>query len=130
MLATYADLKKAFDTVSGDALHNVLQLRRILATSLGVLTGLYSGKASALNCAGGCQASSCEKRSAAGVHPRPNTFQRLYGSSIRQGCRPSCCRTSTGNSKVTDLVFVDDAITSAELLEVLLLAFKALCKEK
>ena len=41
----------------------------------------------------------------------------------------SHCGASVGNTKITDLVFVDDAVIFAELLEVLVVALKVLHEE-
>ena len=41
----------------------------------------------------------------------------------------SHCGASIGNTKITDLVFVDDAVIFAESLEVLVMAFQALHEE-
>ena len=41
----------------------------------------------------------------------------------------SHCGASVGNTKITDLVFADDAVIFAESLEVLVIAFEALDEE-
>ncbi|KAG0710715.1 hypothetical protein GWK47_022229 [Chionoecetes opilio] len=59
------------------------------------------------------------------MHPCPITFQHLYGLGIEQ----SDCGASLGNTKITDLVFVVDAVIFAESLEVLVMALEALHEE-
>ena len=41
----------------------------------------------------------------------------------------SHCRASVGNTKITDVVFTDDAVIFAESLEVLMMALEALHEE-
>ena len=53
MFATYVDLKKAFDSVHGEALWDLLHLRGIPAGIIGLLSGLYSGTESAVKCGRG-----------------------------------------------------------------------------
>ncbi|KAG0729698.1 Retrovirus-related Pol polyprotein from type-1 retrotransposable element R2 [Chionoecetes opilio] len=130
MLAAYVDLKKAFDSVHRESLWDLLRLRGIPARTIGLITGLYSGTESAVKCGAGVS----------GFFP--------VNTGVRQGCvlAPSLfnacmdwvldkvvdqrdCGASVGNTKITDLVFADDAVIFAESLEVLVMALEALHEE-
>ena len=130
MLTAYVNLKKAFDSVHREALWDLLRLRGIPARIIGFLSGLYSGTESAVKCGGDM-----------------SSFFPVY-MEVRQGCilAPSLfntcidwvlgrvvdqihCEASVGNTKITDLVFADDAVIFAELLEILMMALEALHKE-
>ena len=53
MLAAYVDLKKAFDSVHRETLWDLLRLRGIPTRIIGLLTGMYSGTVSGVQCGGG-----------------------------------------------------------------------------
>ena len=53
MLAAYVDLKKAFDSVQCETLWDLLCLCVIPAGIISLLTSLYSGTESTVNCVGG-----------------------------------------------------------------------------
>ena len=108
-------------------LWDLLRLRGIPARIIGLLTGLYSGTVSAVKCGGGV--SSCEYRCEAGLCACSITFQHMHGLGTRQGLEQSHFGASVGNTKITDLVFADDAPIFAESLEILVMALEALHEE-
>ena len=105
MLASYVDLKKAFDSVHREALWDLLRLRGIPAGIIGLLSGLYTGAESAVKCKGGghVQLLSCAYRSEAGMRPCSINFQYMYGLGTGQSCGPNSLWITAGNT--TDLVF-------------------------
>ena len=130
MLASYVDLKKAFDSVHREALWDLLRLRGIPARIIGLLTGLYSGTESAVKCGGGV---SCFFPVNAGVRQgcvlAPSLFNTCMDWVLGRVVDQSHCGASVGNTTVTDLVFADDAVILAESLEVLVLALETLHEE-
>ena len=88
ILATYVDLKKVFDSVYREALWNLLHLRGIPTGVIRLVTGLYSGTESGVNCGGVGRVKllSCEYGSDAVMHPCSITFQHMYGLGTGQSC--------------------------------------------
>ena len=56
-------------------------------------------------------------------------FQHMYGLGTGQNGELKSLWSTASNTKITDLVLVDDAIIFAESLEVLVMAHDALHKE-
>ena len=103
---------------------------------IGLLTGLYSGAEIDLKCWGGVegcwrvQLLFCGYGSETGMRLCSITFQYMYGLGILgRVVDQSHCGASVSNTKITDLVFVDDAVIFAESMEVLMMALEALHKE-
>ncbi len=98
MLAAYVNLKKAFHSVHGNALWEVLRLRGISARIISLLYGLYSGTESVVNCGGGMSSFfpvSTEVRQICVLAPLlfKSCLYLIFGRVIGQ----SHCRASTGN---------------------------------
>ena len=131
MLAAYVDLKKAFDSVHREALWDLLRLRGIPARIIDLLTGLYSGTESAVKCGGAGVSSFFPVNSGVrqGCVLAPSLFNTCMDWVLGRAVDRSHCGASVGNTKVTDLVFADDAVIFAESLEVLVMALDALHEE-
>ena len=130
MLAAYVDLKKAFDSVHRETLWDLLRLRGIPARIIGLLTGLYSGTVSAVKCGGG-ESSFFPVNTGVrqGCVLAPSLFNTCMDWVLGRVVEQSHCGVSVGNTKITDLVFADDAAIFAESLEVLVMALEALHEE-
>ena len=63
------------------------------------------------------------------MRPCSITFQYSYGLGTGQSCGPNSLWSTVSNTKITDLVLVDDTVIFAESLEVLVMAHDALHKE-
>ena len=64
------------------------------------------------------------------MHPCSIAFQYLYELDNGQNCfYQSHSEESVSNTKITDLVFADDAVIFVELLEVLVMVLEALHEE-
>ncbi len=117
LLAACVDLKKAFDSVHRESLWSLLRLRGVPAGILGLLTGLYSGAESAVKCGGGV---SSFFPVSAGVRQdcvlAPSLFSTCMDWVLGRAVDQSHCGASVGNTRVTDLVFADDAVILAESL--------------
>ena len=130
VLAAYIDFKKAFDSVSRDALWRLLELRGIPLHLVRLISALYSGTESAVKCG-----------------PVTSDFFPV-NTGVRQGCvlAPSLfstcmdwimdrvvdrsgCGVSFGDVRITDLDFADDAVIFAETLDVLTAALETLSEE-
>ncbi|KAG0727365.1 hypothetical protein GWK47_034802 [Chionoecetes opilio] len=68
-------------------------------------------------------------RSEARVHLAPSLLNACMDWVLDKVVDQSDCGASVGNTKITDLVFVDDAVIFAESLEVLVMALEALREE-
>ena len=130
LLATYIDLKKAFDSVHRESLWELLRLRGIPTKIVELIASLYTGTVSAVRCGGGMS----------GFFP--------VNSGVRQGCvlaptlfntcmdwimgkvvRQSQCGATLGETKVTDLDFADDVAILSESLETLVAVLDAFTNE-
>ena len=130
--AAYVDLKKAFDSVHRETLWDLLCLRGIPAARIiGLLTGLYSGTVSAVKCGGGVSSFSPVNTGVRqGCVLAPSLFNTCMDWVLGRVVEQSHCGASVGNTKITDLVFADDAAILAESLEVLVMALEALHEEE
>ncbi|KAG0723026.1 LINE-1 retrotransposable element ORF2 protein [Chionoecetes opilio] len=127
MLAAYVDLKKAFDSVHRESLWDLLRLRGIPARTIGLITGLYSGTESAVKCGAGVSSFFPVNTGVRqGCVLAPSLFRACMDWVLDKVVHQSNCGASVGNTKITDLVFADDAVIFAESLEVLLMALEAL----
>ena len=130
MLAAYIDLKKVFDSVHRKILWDLLRLCGILAGIIGLLSGLYSGTESVMKYCGGMSSFfpvHMEVRQ--GCVLAPSLFNSCMDWVLGSAANQSHCGASVGNTKITDLVFADDAVIFAESLEVLLIALEVLYEE-
>ena len=129
-LAAYVDLKKAFDSVHRESLWNVLRLRGVPAGIIGLITGLYSGTESAVKYGGNVSSFFPVQ---AGVRQgcilAPSLFNTCMDWVLNRVVSQTQCGASVGNTKITDLVFADDAVIFAETLEVLVMALESLHEE-
>ena len=111
MLAAYFDLKKAFDSVHRETLWDLLRdLCEIPARIIGLLIDLYSGTVSAVKC-GGSVSSFFPVNTGVrqGCVPAPSLFNTCMDWVLGRVVEKSHCGASVGNTKITDLVFADDA---------------------
>ena len=130
LLAAYVDLRKAFDSVHRETLWDILRVRGIPARIIDLLTGLYSGTESAVKCGGGISNSfPVNSGVRQGCVLAPSLFNTCMDWVLGKVADQSHCGASVGNSKVTDLVFADDAVILAESLEVLVMALEVLHEE-
>ena len=130
MLAAYVDLKKAFDSVHREALWELLRLRGIPARIIGLLTGLYTGTESAVKFGGGVSSFfPVNSGVRQGCVLAPSLFNTCMDWVLGRVVDQSHCGASVGNTRVTDLVFADDAVILSESLEVLVMALEALHEE-
>ncbi|KAG0714867.1 Retrovirus-related Pol polyprotein from type-1 retrotransposable element R2 [Chionoecetes opilio] len=130
MLAAYVDLKKAFDSVHRESLWDLLRLRGIPARTIGLITGLYSGTESAVKCGAGVSSFFPVNTGVRqGCVLAPSLFNACMDWVLDKVVDQSDCGASVGNTKITDLVFADDAVIFAESLEVLVMALEALHEE-
>merc|ERR1712035_203667 len=120
LLSVYVDLKKAFDTVHRETLWDILRLRGIPARIIDLMTGLHSGTESVVKCGGDISNSFPVN---AGVRQgcvlAPSLFNTCMDWVMGKVADQSHCGASISNSKISDLVFADDAVIFAESLEVL-----------
>ena len=127
MLAPNVDLKKMFHSVHRKVVWDLLRLRGIPAEIIRLLSGLYFGTDSAVKC-GGAVSTFFPVRT--GVRLRcvlaPSHFNTCRDWVLGRVVDQSHCGASVGNTKITDLVFADDAVIFAESLEVLVMALEAL----
>ena len=120
MLAAYVDLKEAFDSVLHEALWDLLRLIGIPLGIVGLLTGLYSGTESAVKCGAGVSSFfPVSTRVRQGCVLAPSLFNACMDWVLGRVVDQSHCGASVGNTKITDLVFADDAVIFAETLEIL-----------
>ncbi|KAG0720925.1 LINE-1 retrotransposable element ORF2 protein [Chionoecetes opilio] len=130
MLAAYVDLKKAFDSVHRESLWDLLRLRGIPARTIGLITGLYSGTESVVKCGAGVSGFFPVNTGVRqGCVLAPSLFNACMDWVLDKVVDQSDCGASVGNTKITDLVFADDAVIFAESLEVLVMALEALHEE-
>ncbi|KAG0711023.1 Iron-sulfur protein NUBPL [Chionoecetes opilio] len=130
MLAAYVDLKKAFDSVHRESLWDLLRLQGIPARTIGLITGLYSGTESAVKCGAGVSSFFPVNTGVRqGCVLAPSLFNACMDWVLDKVVDQSDCGASVGNTKITDLVFADDAVIFAESLEVLVMALEALHEE-
>ncbi|KAG0727434.1 LINE-1 reverse transcriptase [Chionoecetes opilio] len=130
MLAAYVDLKKAFDSVHRESLWDLLRFRGIPAGTIGLITGLYSGTESAVKCGAGVSGFFPVNTGVRqGCVLAPSPFNACMDWVLDKVVDQSDCGASVGNTKITDLVFADDAVIFAESLEVLVMALEALHEE-
>ncbi|KAG0728096.1 putative protein in type-1 retrotransposable element R1DM [Chionoecetes opilio] len=130
MLAAYVDLKKAFDSVHRESLWDLLRLRGIPARTIGLITGLYSGTESAVKCGAGVSSFFPVNTGVRqGCVLAPSLFNACMDWVLDKVVDQSDCGASVSNTKITDLVFADDAVIFAESLEVLVMALEALHEE-
>ena len=103
-------LKKAFDSVHRETLWDLLHLRVIPARIIGLLTGLYSGTVSAVKC-GGCVSRFFPVNTGVrqGCVLAPLLFNTCMDWVLCRNVEQSHCGAYVGNTKITDLVFADDA---------------------
>ena len=110
-----------------ETLWDLLRFRKISARIIGLLIGLYSGTVSAVKCGGGVSSlRNVNTGVRQGCVPAPSLFNTCTDWVLGRVVEQSHCGASVGNSKITDLVFADDAAIFAESLEVLVKALEAL----
>ena len=130
LLAAYVDLKKAFDSVHRGTLWDILRVRGIPARIIGLMTGLYSGTESAVKCGSGISdffpVNSGVRQ---GCVLAPSLFNTCMDWVLGKVVDQSHCGASVGNTKISDLVFADDAVLLAESLDVLVMALEVLHEE-
>ena len=130
LLAAYVDLKKAFDSVHRESLWEILRIRGVPAKIIDLLTGLYSGTDSAVKCGGGVSdLFPVEAGVRQGCVLAPSLFNTCMDWILGKAVDQSLCGASVGNTKITDLVFADDAVILAESLDVLAMALEVLHEE-
>ena len=130
LLAVYVDLKKAFDSVHRETLWDLLRLRGIPPRIIGLLTGLYSETVSAVKCGKGVSSFFPVNTGVRqGCVLAPSLFNTCMDWILGRVVDQSHCGASVGNTKITDLVFADDAVIFAESLEVLVMALEVLHEE-
>ncbi|KAG0730593.1 Retrovirus-related Pol polyprotein from type-2 retrotransposable element R2DM [Chionoecetes opilio] len=130
MLAANVDLKKAFDPVHRESLWDLLRLRGIPARTIDLITGLYSGTESAMKCGAGVSSFFPVNTGVRqGCVLAPSLFNACMDWVLDKVVDQRDCGASIGNTKITDLVFADDAVIFAESLEVLVMALEALHEE-
>ncbi len=116
LLAAYIDFRKAFDSVSRDALWRVLELRGIPPKLVRLISSLYSGTESAVKC--GSSISDFFPVNTGvrqGCVLAPNLFSTCMDWIMRRVVgETSGCGASFGDVRVTDLDFVGDAVIFAE----------------
>ena len=92
---------------------------RIPAEIIGLLTSMYSGTESAVNCEGGVSIFfPVHKRVRQGCVLAPLLFNSCMDWVLGRVVDQSHCGASVGNTKITDLVFADNAVIFTESLEV------------
>ena len=127
VLTAYVDLKKAFDSVHPKALWDLLRLCVIPAGIIGLLSGLYSRTKTPVKWWGlGRVLFSVNTRVRQGCVLAPSLFNTCKDWVLGRVVDQSHCGASVGNTKITDFVFAYDAVIFVELLEVLVMALKAL----
>ncbi len=130
MLTAYVDLKKALDSVHREKLWDILRVRGIPARIIDLMTGLYSGTESAVKCGAGISSSfPLNSGVRQGCVLAPSLFNTCMDWVLGKVADQSHCGASVGNTTVGDLVFADDAVILAELLEVLVMALEILHEE-
>ncbi|KAG0720572.1 putative aarF domain-containing protein kinase 1 [Chionoecetes opilio] len=92
--------------------------------------GLYSGTESAVKCGAGVSSLFPVNTGVRqGCVLAPSLFNTCMDWVLGKVVDQSDCGASLGNTKITDLVFADDAVIFAESLEVLVMALEALHEE-
>ena len=130
VLAAYIDFKKAFDSVSRDALWKLLELRGIPSQLVRLISALYSGTESAVKC--GAATSDffpVQTGVRQGCVLAPSLFSACMDWIMERVVGASGCGVSFGEARVTDLDFADDAVIFAETLDVLTMALETLSEE-
>ena len=109
----YVDLKAAFDSVHGEALWDLLCLRRVPAGIVSLLSGLYCGTESALTCVGGGVFSFFLVHTGVrqGCILAPSLFNTCMDWVLGRAVDQRHCRASVSNTRLTDVV--DDAVIFA-----------------
>merc|ERR1712035_150031 len=111
LLAVYVDLKKAFDSVHRETLWDILHVRGIPARIIDLMAGLYSGTESVVKYGGSISDSFPVN---AGVRQgcvlAPSLFNTCMDWVMGRVADQSHCGASVGNSKISALVFADDAV--------------------
>ena len=127
MLTAYAISKGRLISVHREALWDLLRLHGIPARIIGLLSGLYSGTESAVECDGGVSSFfPVHKGVRQGCILAPSLFNTCMGWVPGRVVDQSHCGASVGNTKITDLVFANDAVIFTESLKVLVMALEAL----
>ena len=130
LLAAYIDFKKAFDSVSRDALWRLLELRGIPPELIHLISALYSDTESAVRYGG---VTSDFFPVSTGVRQgcvlAPSLFSTCMDWIMDRVVVRTSCGASFGNVRITDLDFADDAVIFAETLDVLTEALETLSEE-
>ena len=103
----YVDFKKVLDSGHRETLWDLLRLRGIISRIIGLLTGLYSKTVSAGKCRGGFFPVNTGVRQ--GCALAPSLFNTCMDWVLGRVVEQSHCGASDGNTKITNLVFADDA---------------------
>ena len=130
VLAAYIDFKKAFDSVSRDALWRLLELRGIPPRLVCLISALYTGTESAVKC--GVATSDffpVQTGVRQGCVLAPSLFSTCMDWIMDRAIGGSGCGVSFGEIRITDLDFADDAVIFAETLDVLIMALETLSEE-
>ena len=130
LLAAYIDFKKAFDSVSRDALWRLLELRGIPTQLVHLISALYSGTESVVKY-GGTTSDSFPVSTGVrqGCVLAPSLFSICMDWIMDRVVDRTDCGVSFGEVRVTDLDFADDAVIFAETLDVLTEALETLSEE-
>ena len=130
LLAAYIDFRKAFDSVSRDALWRVLRLRGIPTALVELISSLYTGSESAVKCGG---TSSDFFPVTTGVKQgcvlAPTLFSSCMDWIMEGVVGKTGCGVSFGDVRITDLDFADDAVIFAETVGILTSALETLSEE-
>ena len=130
VLAAYIDFKKAFDSVSREALWKLLELRGIPPRLVRLISALYSGTESAVKCgavtSGFFPVNTGVRQ---GCVLAPSLFSTCMDWIMDRAVGGSGCGVSFGEVRITDLDFADDAVIFAETLDVLTEALESLSEE-
>ena len=130
VLAAYIDFKKAFDSVSREALWRLLELRGIPTRLVRLISALYSGTESAVKC-GAARSDFFPVHTGVrqGCVLAPSLFSTCMDWIMDRVVGGSGCGVSFGEAQITDLDFADDAVIFAETLDVLTEALETLSEE-
>ena len=130
LLAAYIDFRKAFDSVSREALWRILGLRGIPQRIVHLIASLYSGTESMVKCGGSISDSFLVNT---GVRQGCVLAPTLFGASMDwimgRVVERTRCGASFGEEWITDLDFADDAVIFAETVDILAECLDTLSEE-
>ena len=130
LLAAYIDFKKAFDSVSRDALWRLLELRGIPPHLVHLISSLYSGTEGAVKCAGTVSNPfPVDTRVRQGCVLAPSLFSACMDWIMERVVGGTECGVSFVDDRFTDLDFADDAVIFAETAGALTEALEKLSEE-